>query len=612
MAKGSKKKEIVKTEVITAVTQPFWAGQTTTASIDDLSRVSSKIKVTKYININNSRTPYTADGTCVDIKEMVDLCRKAFYRFALLRNTIEVTTEFACGEIYLKDGNKASRDFFKAWLEKINIFHIQDEFYREALVSANIPFYRLDGQFDESEFKNMTKVFGAKKNTIPLRYILLDPASIRLLSNSTFFDPLYAKVLNGYELSRLKNPKTDEDRAIVKMLEPKLKSSVKSNWSSEIELDSDKLNFMFYKKQDYQPYAISGIWSILDDYELYLILKEMDKALTRTTEWIILHFSVGDANATPQINPATVTYLQELFSKESAKRTLTTDFTVKGNWLVPQGIADILGPEKYERVVEDLKAGVNAFLFASDEKFSSMSAKVQVFLERINQLREFFLREFVQPEIKRVAKDLGFKVYPKANYLSYNLRDEATFARVYMQLLQLGAIAPHEAINALNGDPLPTEEEALESQKKLKEWREKGYFTPVQAGGNQNLNGRPPSSSSPKKKINPAPAGASYDIKTITANINAACNLKDAIEAKLCKKYKLKELSPVQRGLATTLASAIMTNEESAAWEKKIDEYIKSPKIPDENKQREIDEIAAQTDMDNFMGTVLFLSKGNK
>ena len=58
------------------------------------------------------------------------------------------------------------------------------------------------------------------------------------------------------------------------------------------------------------------------------------------------------------------------------------------------------------------------------EKFANQSIKVEMFVARLKQAREAFLNQFLMPEIKRIAKDLGFKSYPHANFHKLSLKND--------------------------------------------------------------------------------------------------------------------------------------------------------------------------------------------
>ena len=61
-------------------------------------------------------------------------------------------------------------------------------------------------------------------------------------------------------LEKLREPKTEEDKKVFDSLDPETKKKIKDGSFTrdglKIKLDSEKLIYSFYKKQDYEPFAV--------------------------------------------------------------------------------------------------------------------------------------------------------------------------------------------------------------------------------------------------------------------------------------------------------------------------------------------------------------------
>ena len=108
---------------------------------------------------------------------------------------------------------------------------------------------------------------------------------------------LIKKILSEYELERLKNPKTEEDQQVFDSLDKETQDKIKSNTFNfdgvQIKLDPDKLIYSFYKKQDYEPFAIPFGFPVLDDLNWKIELKKIDQAISRTIENVVLLITMG-------------------------------------------------------------------------------------------------------------------------------------------------------------------------------------------------------------------------------------------------------------------------------------------------------------------------------
>ena len=226
--------------------------------------VSSSIERTdKFGNIDKGLVPFrvTDNKGGLSVRDSVILCQKAYYNFSVFRNAIDLMTEFSVAPIYFQGGSKKSIKFFEALLKKINIWDLQDQFFREFFRSGNVFLYRLDASLKPTDVKKISQTFGAKKIKIPYRYVILNPADIQLSGSLSFSADVkkYHKVLSDYELERIRNPKTDEDKKIRDSLPEDVKKLLNSGSvvnNINIPLESDKIYAVFYKKMDYEPFAV--------------------------------------------------------------------------------------------------------------------------------------------------------------------------------------------------------------------------------------------------------------------------------------------------------------------------------------------------------------------
>ena len=185
-------------------------------------------------------------------------------------------------------------------------------------------------------------------------------------------------------------------------------------------LNTDRLVAVFYKKQDYEPFAVPMGYPVLEDINWKQEMKQMDMAVARTTNQAILLITMGTKPEEGGVNQRNLMAMQKLFENESVGRVLISDYTTDAKFVIPD-IGNILDPKKYDVVNQDIQMGLNNILL-SDEKFANTSIKVQVFMERLKQGRRVFLENFLMPEIRRVSKEMGFKNYPDAHFEEVDLR----------------------------------------------------------------------------------------------------------------------------------------------------------------------------------------------
>ena len=595
------------------------------------NKSSSITRTNRFTNIDEGMVPfsyslgaYGKSGTNLDVRDTVILCQKAYYNFAVFRNTIDLMTELSVSDIYLTGGSKKSKDFFNAFFKKINLKSLLDRFFREYYRSGNVFMYKFEKSISREDAKRLTQTYAALNSVVmPVRYTILNPADIQISGNISFASSKLYKVLNPYEIMRLKDPQTDEDREILEALPEEAVKQLKSqgrgnNAILTMPLDPNKVRAVFYKKQDYEPFGVPMGYPVLEDINFKAEMKKMDMALTRTMQQMILLVTMGTEPDKGGVNQKNLAAMQNLFENESIGRVLIADYTTKAEFVIPK-IADLLDPRKYEIVDKDIQIGLNNLLVGA-EKFANQSAKTDVFIARLTQARETFINDFLMPEIKHIAKTLGMRNYPTAVFEDIKLKDTYNNNRIYSRLMELGILTPEEGLEALQSGRLPTKEESLDAQKDYVDYKEEGFFAPIaqnqalQQGGTQSGSGRPDGTSSPQNTKTVTPIGESkaekvFSLEAVKDNMILAEKLSKKIETELKKKHKLDELSKDQLAIASQITDIIIVNEEPKSWIRKAKGYVTKPIDKNPDRVKRVQSIAAEHQVDEYLAGILYASE---
>ena len=594
----------------------------------------------RFKNIEDGMVPFKysagsagSNTSTIDVRDTVKLCQKAYYNFAVFRSTIDMMTEFSVSNIYFRGGSKKSRKFLEALFKKINLTNFMDRFFREYYRSGNVFIYRYASPLQSEDFKKITQTFGTSKPllaeadaTIPTKYIILNPADIRLTGNLSFSTGRYTKLVTDYELHRLRNPETEEDLEIVNNLPENVRKQLDGKSSTiMLPLDPAKVIGVFYKKQDYEPFSVPMGYPVLEDINAKYEMKKIDMAIARTMQQAILLVTMGTEPDKGGVNQKNLQAMQSLFTNESVGRVLIADYTTKAEFVVPR-IADLLTPQKYEIFDRDIRLGLNNILFGEGEKFADTSVKVKIFIERLKQARETFIDEFLFPEIKNICKDLGFKNYPTPYFEDIDLRDGLNYARVYTRLIELGILTAEEGVTALETGKLPTIEESIESQQNFKELKDSGLYQPIIGGAKtgdkedeedepKQEGGRPEgtdetpqqSEREPSDNMDSSPSLAQevFSLEKIKNNLILAGQLNSEVEKLLRDKHSIKRMTNKQKAVAQDITELIMANEEPQNWKSNASKYLDNPVDSDKERVSEVSEIALNHQVDNYLAAVL-------
>lgn len=625
-ATGKTSVEIVRGNEPLMVTNASSVDTTTTTR---RNRGATIERTDKYANIDMGVLPFKysvgSSGKEMDARDAIVLCQKAYFNIAIVRSIIDLMTEFSVGDIYFEEGNQASRGFFKAWWDQINGKGFMDKFFREYYRSGNDFIVRYDDVVQPGDIKKIVQTYGFKvakglselevePAQLPSRYEILNPADILFAGQISFNMGRYYKRISDYELARLRNPKTDEDVAVLKALPPDVRKQIQNKSVGVVNmlLDPARVTAIFYKKQDYEPFAAPMIHPVLEDLNFKLELKKLDAAIARTQQQVILLVTTGAEPDKGGINPDNIRAFQTLLQNESVGRVLVADYTTTAQFIIPN-IGEILTPQKYEQLDKDINIGLNNILIGG-EKFANQSAKVEVFLARLKHGRDVFVREFLIPEIRRISKSIGFKSYPTPYFDEITLDNNDVRDRIYVQMAQLGLLTPSETITALDSGRLPDEEASLTNQEAYKEAKDKGLYqpiAPVQAGADGNPTGRPGGSPSPQLTKHVTPIGGSDKFSTVKLieSFKAASALQKQVEAALRRKFDKRQLNQAQKDAAFSITKIIIANEEIDNWADKVPLYCNTPLDTNPERVNQIISLASELETDPYMASLLYISK---
>ena len=583
-------------------------------------------KSDRFSSIRSGMLPYDYSADGVNVRDAIELCQKAYANVSVFRNAVDIMSEFANTDLFLEGGTKKSRDFFYEWFKKINLVNLKDQYFREYYRSGNIFLYRLDGKFRSDDFMDMVKSIApvtSLQNKIPIRYILMNPYDIVATRAASFNDGAYEKILSEYEMSRLQNPSTEEDKEIFDALPPKVQESIKRGEYNtdglKIKLDPDKVSHSFYKKQDYEPFAIPFGYPVLEDINAKLELKKMDQAITRTIENVILLITMGAEPDKGGINAQNLNAMQSLFKNESVGRVLVSDYTTNAEFIIPD-LNKVLGSEKYKVLNEDIKQGLQNVV-VGEEKYGATQVKAHIFIDRLKEARNAFLADFLQKEIKRISKELGFRSYPTATFKDVDMRDETQLMKVATRLMELGIITPQQGMEMFHTGKFPNVEEISRSQKKFVEEREEGYYNPIVGGvpmiepntdedvkGPKGEAGRPEGTSG----IPQENSEAKYSRKNIQDTISELETARADIKSIMKDKLGIKRFSKKNEKMLDSMCEAIVCSTDIEKWTQKaiscvsnLEEIEKLEVLP------EILEISAKHELDNYSAAILYHSNEN-
>ena len=320
------------------------------------------------------------------------------------------------------------------------------------------------------------------------------------------------------------------------------------------------------------------------------------------------------------INPRNMEAMQNLFKNESVGRVLVSDYTTKAQFIIPD-ISKVVGPSKYEVINNDIKEGLQNVI-VGDERYSNTQVKTTIFLERLKESRNAFLYDFLQPQIKMVCQNLGFRKYPVVKFQETDIKDEVQLQRVATRLMELGIITPQQGMDVLNKGVYPHPEELSPAQKDFTEQRKSGMFNPI-VGGTPMISAPEKINSEPQKPGGEVgrPIGTSgipqesksedlYSRKNLENIIYKTEDLKKFAQTEMKKHLSKKRLSKSEKDVLDELCASIVISEEIDCWQDKLTECVANREsIEKLGSQAGIQDLAVEHNLDLYSAALLFHSK---
>jgi hypothetical protein len=265
--------------------------------------------------------------------------------------------------------------------------------------------------------------------------------------------------------------------------------------------------------------------------------------------------------------------MQKLFQNESVGRVLVSDYTTKADFVIPD-INKVVGPGKYEVINQDIKEGLQNIIL-NEDKYSGAQIKARVFLDRLKEAREAFVNDFLQPEIRRIAKDLGFRQYPTVKFKDIDLRDETQLMRIATRLMELGILTAEQGMTLFQTGRFPQAQELEKAQDKFVGQRERGYFNPIVGGApmiDEDEMNKPRTQPTNGMPGRPEGSEDQFSRANIQGTIYEVESLRNVAITKLKDKLKVgkKGFSKEQQKMVDKLCESVVCSTEKENWSDQI------------------------------------------
>lgn len=388
-------------------------------------------------------------------KAIIKMCMEAYDNVGIIRNIIDLMSDFACQGMTIVHKNKTEEKFYRKWFEEINGQERSERFLNYLYRTANVIVRRKMAKISPKQVKNLksTAVDGkpfseppAKKSEIPWSYEFLNPLVVDYKKTEGGKFKLHMNLTQDTYNVLIGNSSLPQD------MRKRLQSGKR-----DVVLDESKVRVFHYKKDDWLRWANPMVRPILDDIIMLEKMKladlaALDGAISNVRLWIL-----GSLEHKIMPKKAAVDKLRDILASNVGGGTMDLIWGPDLTFIESNSqIYKFLGSEKYGPVMASIFGGMGVppTLTGSSGSsgFTNNHVALKTLIERLEYGRQV-LWSFWNLEFRIVQKAMGFKTAPNIHFDNIILSDEAAIQSLLISLADRDIISNETLLERLGELP---------------------------------------------------------------------------------------------------------------------------------------------------------------
>lgn len=380
-------------------------------------------------------------------KRIIKQCMQAYDKVGIIRNVIDLMSDFASQGLAIVHPNKTIEKFYRKWWQEVGGVDRSERFLNYLYRTGNVVVRRRTARINKQQERNLRNSLAADvkieplkflKREIPWSYDFLNPLAIDIKNNGSYIVGKPEFLLNISKNSYEQLVKTDNSpNTIFKTLPLDIQKRLQAG-DRKIPLDPDNVQMYYYKKDDWLLWANPMIYAILDDIIMLEKMKladiaALDGAISNVRLW-----TVGDLDHKIIPTKAAINKLRDILASNVGGGTMDLVWGPELKFTESQSqVYRFLGSEKYQPVLTSIYAGLGIpptlTGASSSGGYTNNYVSLKTLIERLEYGREV-LSQFWRHEIKLVQKAMGFRLPAEIHFDSIVLSDEAAQKKLLMDL----------------------------------------------------------------------------------------------------------------------------------------------------------------------------------
>lgn len=381
-------------------------------------------------------------------KRIMAMCMSAYDRVGIIRNVVDLMSDFASQGLVLVHPNKSIEKFYRKWFSQVNGIDRSERFLNYLYRTGNVVVKRRTAKLDRRKEQELRRAAGAdvdieilkgKKREVPWIYDFLNPVAVDVKDYGMMAvgKPQYTLNISKYTYQSLLKSSENSKNAY-KTLPQDLQKRIQ-NGDRKIPLDPDSTFFYHYKKDDWLLWANPMIYAILDDISMLEKMKLADLAALDGAISSVRLWTLGDFDQKIVPTKAGLNKVRDILASNVGGGTMDLVWGPELQFTESQSqVYKFLGSEKYQPVLTSIYAGLGipptlTGASGSSGGYTNNYVSLKTLIERLEYGRQVLTNFWVQ-EIEFVRKAMGFRLPAEIHFDSIVLSDEAAQKNLLIQL----------------------------------------------------------------------------------------------------------------------------------------------------------------------------------
>ena len=429
-------------------------------------------------------------------KRIMGACMNAYDRVGIIRNIIDLMSDFASQGLTLVHPNKTIEKFYRKWFNQVRGNDRSERFLNYLYRCGNVAVQRRTAKLDPKKEAELKRAAGAdvvienirvKKREIPWMYDFLNPVAVDVKDHGMLAvgKPEFFLNISKYTYQSLIKTST-KNKNVFKTLPTDFQKKIIEG-DRKIPLDPDNTFFYHYKKDDWLLWANPMIYAILDDISMLEKMKLADLAALDGAISSVRLWTMGDFDNKIVPTKAGLNKVRDILASNVGGGTMDLVWGPELRFTESQSqVYKFLGAEKYQPVLTSIYAGLGippTLTGASGASggYTNNYVSLKTLIERLEYGREV-LAQFWKQEIEYVRKAMGFRLPAEIHFDSIILSDEAAQKKLLMDLADRDIISQETLLERFREIP------SIEKVRVRREEKERSNDsnTPKKAGPYHN------------------------------------------------------------------------------------------------------------------------------